>query len=252
MKAYWFIVKNSFKSSSQFFIDLVFAVANPILQVLGLLLFYSFVLNQQTGLDSSVVLYFLFVMMTSGVELFRFATDIGQDIESDYYLTIDKLPINPFVYYMLQNLGKNLAPITFLGIGVLPILIFYKVSAAIIILFYIATLLALVISYLIFFIVGAARFFTSALEPWLFGIIFQFLSGKLIPITFLPSQYFSLFLSFMPFIYASGAYATYISEGNLPGLLFGMGIGTLWCVILFVFATFLWNKGVSRYQELGE
>jgi ABC-type uncharacterized transport system permease subunit len=40
--------------------------------------------------------------------------------------------------------------------------------------------------------------------------------------------------------------------GSLQGLIGGLFVGGLWCVILFIVATFLWNKGVTYYQETGE
>jgi len=252
MRGYWFIIKNSLKATSRIVVDIIFAVSNPLIQMYGLVLFYSYVINKGASLSPSIILYFSFVAFSTMIDGNKFAKIIGEDIETEYYLTIDKLPINPILYYTFQSLGKYLAPLVVLSVGITWILVYYQASLGVILLFYVAVIVSLIITYMIYFLLGIMRFFTSAFEPFLFVILIDFLGGKLIPISFLPGELFRLFLSFMPFIYTAGAFAAYVSEGNVLGLLQGIGVGLVWVVILYLIGTKLWNRGVTEYQERGE
>ncbi|MDQ3238932.1 MAG: hypothetical protein M3P33_00250 [bacterium] len=204
----------------------------------------------ETTMRSEILTYYLFILVVSSSDLNRFAVLIQKQIENDDYLNINKLPINPFIYYFLVSFGKTLGVFAILLIGSLIYFVHIKFSIIAILMFTPWVLIAYFLAHLIFFILTSLVFYLESLSVWLFGIVVDFLSGRLIPIFLMPAILQAILLS-LPFPYAFGALARNYSTFDLNSLISSTLIAIVWSIVLFFIADLLWHKGSYHYQENG-
>jgi len=78
-----------------------------------------------------------------------------------------------------------------------------------------------------------------------------FLSGHLFPLDIMPS-WFKALLQWLPFTYELYfPIAVFLEKVTGRTLAMGLGIQTLWFVLAFLMARFMWRRGVHRYQAVG-
>jgi len=251
-KKYFYIIKNSFLEFNQHPAFVVISLLESSVQIYGLILFYSYLVKSPSDrltLSTETVVYFLFILVVSSVDIKRFASDIKREIINEEYLNINKLPINPFLYYFLRSIGKNSIVFLILLIGSLIYMVHIGYPLSGLLLFLPAIMISFLLLHFIFFTTVTINFVNEYFNIWLFGIIFDFLSGKLIPLMFLPALMETILLRCLPFTYAFGALAKIFSNYDLKNLLISMAVSIVWCIVLFFVSKKLWNKGGYYFQE---
>jgi ABC-2 type transport system permease protein len=250
---YIFIVKNSFLENNLSIIVFLIRLLNPLVQITGYLLLYNF-LTVQTQIISqpsqNLLIYYLVILVVSTLDLPRFGTNIQPQIASEEYLNIEKLPINPFIYYFLQSIGKNIIIFSLLLLTVLGYFIYIQLNILALMLFIPSVCISFFLAHLIFFSLTSFTFYYEHLHMWVFAISLDFLSGKLIPIYLLPA-FLKTLLYILPFSYSFGSLATAYSTSQISSILTTSSISLLWCAILFKVAYKLWIHGSYYFQEHG-
>jgi ABC-type uncharacterized transport system permease subunit len=252
MNKYWYIIRNSFKENNRSKLIFFITLTQPLILLYGYILFYGFLINpgKVVAYDSPIVAYYVFILVVSAIDLTRFANELQRKIQDESYIGIDKLPVNPFLYYFFVSVGRSvLTFIILLSLGI-TYLISINFNVIGILLFIPATVIAFFLAHLIFFVLSSLTFFLESLHAWLFGITTDFLSGKLIPLNLMPIGLSSVLLIF-PFPYAFGGLARNFSNFNLDQMLTSLLIALIWSIVLFLLATKLWNKGSYYFQEHG-
>lgn len=252
MQKYWYLVKNSFKESNQSKLVFFITLSQPLILLYGYILFYSFLINpgKIVAYNDPVVIYYVFILVVSSIDLTRFASELQKRIKEESYLEVDRLPINPFIYYFLLSVGRTLVTFVILLSLSICYLISIHFSLIGILLFIPSTILAFFLSHLIFFILTSGTFYMESLHPWLFGITTDFLSGKLIPIILMPPALRKILLLF-PFPYAFGALARNFSTFTLFNAWESLLVAVIWTTILFFLAEKIWHRGSYYFQENG-
>lgn len=98
------------------------------------------------------------------------------------------------------------------------------------------------------------------LEFWLFqsssialisDTIVSFFAGTLIPIFFLPT-YIQTIGNFLPFKY-TGFFIidSFLGKNSLTQVLFGVGVQIFWTLFLLFFVKIMWNRGLKKYEAVG-
>lgn len=114
-------------------------------------------------------------------------------------------------------------------------------------------LLAFAIGILFSFLVGLLAFWFLEISTFLYVILTveYFLSGHLIPLTFLPEalQGWILYLPFAYEVYWPVAlFLSRVPEGEAG---FMLAVGTAWVAVLFAACRWVWARGIRRYGAVG-
>jgi ABC-type uncharacterized transport system permease subunit len=252
-KKYLFIAKNSFLESNLSYFNIALSLLFPLIDIAGLIFLYSYITADKNGfLTKEVIIYFTFVLIAASLDFRRFGSRVQEHIIEEMYLNIDKMPINPFFYYFFESIGKNFINLTFLLIVGQIVLAIYQVNPIAQLMLLPSVGICLLLGHLIYYNYALLTFYDEkTFSLWFFGIFFDFLSGKLVPLGFLPGVIQTIFLSFMPFVYAAGAIAKQFSEFNLQNLLTSLGIALIWIMILFFLSQRTWRYGNVYFQQKG-
>ncbi|MFW5719660.1 MAG: hypothetical protein ACOCXT_01370 [Candidatus Dojkabacteria bacterium] len=252
-KKYIYIIKNSFLEGNQSFFSTLLSLVYPLIEISGLVFLYSYITSDDSGfLTRGVVIYFSFILVTTTLDYRRFASKLQSMIVDERYINIDQMPVHPFFYTFCESIGRSFVTLMLLitiGIGVL---LFYGTPVIGVMLYIPVVLICLLLSHLIYYNYTLLTFYAEKhVKIWFFGIIFDFLSGKLVPLGFLPMILQKVFLSFMPFVYAAGALGNAFSDFNLRTLLTSSAIALFWVLLLIFTGNRIWAHGGRVFQERG-
>lgn len=195
-------------------------------------------------------MYYLFVLTASSTVLPMFSENIRKDIIDDSYLNIEKLPINPAIYYILSNIAKNVIPTTVFFIGTFSYMLLIGTSSTLLFLFIPTVLIAITLSHLIYFVFTMSNFFSETASVWLFRAIFDFTSGRWVPFIYFPVA-LKYILYALPFPYAFGALAKNFAQFNTFDYIASLIVAITWILILGLTGNILWTKGSYYFQENG-
>lgn len=252
LKAYGFLIRNSFKENNQSLLTLTISLTQPAILIAGYALFYSYITRAQSGgISNELIIYYLFITIIATLDVPRFGSYIQGDIQSERYLMIDQLPLSPFLYYLMNSLGKSLAATITYSIIVLLALIYLGVPLLTILLFLPSLVIAFTLAHLVTFLFATNIFYFEQMHMWLFSIIFEFLSGKMIPLALIPATLSFLLTWIIPFGFASGTLARFLSTQDYSSVLIGIIIALIWIAILFHYSHKRWVAGSRYFQENG-
>jgi ABC-2 type transport system permease protein len=129
---------------------------------------------------------------------------------------------------------------------------FYFPDIIPLILFLISFTLAILISYLFYFIVGCSAFWVGETWSIMGGIttIQAFFSGEIIPLSISPTL--MQISNFMPFKFMVFApIFIFLGKFTLKESLYNIGGQIIWVVILYIIARIVLNKGILKFEAQG-
>jgi len=202
----------------------------------------------------ALIIYYIFAkFITLTIKSLDQARIIGDQIRHGELNGNLLKPIN----YLFEKFFSSLGQISFRIIIYIIIALFVYLlgfdifsSAPAFIYFILSFILAIIINFLIYYIIGVSVFYFGYIVGFNFimmGII-SFFSGNLIPLDILPSWLYG-FARYLPFQYIDFIPIS-IATGRLPienisRILF---IGLIWAVILYIFSFFIYKIGVKKYE----
>ena len=189
------------------------------------------------------------------------ATDqIAQELQSwGKFFSYLLKPIGYFRYWFTVDLVYKLTSLVSISLIIFIPIIFFNISFVqpagilILLLFIVATLIAVLIYFYIGILVSTAGFWTSQIWGLQFFIvlILEFSAGAYFPLDVLPANLQSI-IKLTPFPYLL-YYPISIFLGKLSTLesLRVILIATLWLFAIFSITKFIWNKGLKAYEAWG-
>jgi hypothetical protein len=249
MKKYLYIMRNSFKEQNQSWVSFMSRTLQPVVMVSGYFLLYSYILSQDT--QFSLQMYYGYIILVSIIDVPRFTTAIQNDIKTERYTMIDKLPIHPFTYYFFRNIGLSFTTLVTCALIAYATFILSGTTPLFMLLITIAATSSIILSHLLSFTVATIVFYTEQIHMWMFGMLFEFLGGKIIPIVALPHILQNIILWVLPFGFTAGSIAFHIATNNTPSILLSIAIAFLWSLILYIISKKAWNQGSFYFQDHG-
>lgn len=250
MKAYWFIIRNSFKENNQSITTLAISLLQPGILIAGYFMFYNYITRDlHNGINTEFIIYYLFIVMIATLDIPRLGTYIQGDIQTEKYILIDRLPMKPFNFYFMHSIGKSGGALMLYAVIVQAYLIYLQTPITIQLAFIPAVILAFVVGHLITFCTATTAFYFENMHMWFFSIIFEFTSGKMIPLALMPPALSFFFTWLTPFGYAAGTLARYLGTQDYGSLALAGVIAMLWVVVLYWATNIFWNKGSFYFQE---
>ncbi|MDP3043246.1 MAG: ABC-2 family transporter protein [bacterium] len=261
MKKYWIIFKNSLQTSMAYrFNTFAFLIAELFSLAVIIYLWLS-IYRQGNQIGnytlSSLIIYYIF---TKFISLLINAQDtariIGDSIRQGDIINYLVKPIN----FQFESFFSNFGAVTynFLAysfIFLIILLFFHGISINILsaVLFILFILMAIVINFLINYIIGISTFylgFIMGINFIMFNITL-FLSGSLIPLDMLPSLVYKI-VGFLPFKYLAFVPISVVTgKIGLDGLMPLLAHGLFWILALYLVALILYKKGLKNYEAYG-
>jgi len=184
---------------------------------------------------------------------------MGDDINSGDLSNYLLKPLNFTLYYFFVDLGDKAMNVFFSIAEVIILFLVFKPPVFLqtnlyhLLFFIIALILAILLSFFFNVVLGFFAFWIP--EVWglrfIFNIILSFFAGVYFPIDILPKAIANTF-GLLPFQYIL-YFPLKIYLGQLTGMeiLRGIIISFSWLIILYLFANFLWKKGLEAYTAYG-
>lgn len=184
---------------------------------------------------------------------------IAESIRSGKLSSILNKPIDYKLYLFMTTYGKKVFDfmLLLLPYAALMFVFFLKdwfnwITGANLLLFFMSIVLGMLLSFLIYFMLGLVAFWMvecSALYITL-GTIFYFLAGGLFPLDLFTGlkQWFALF----PFQYQLFfPIKVFLGTLNMKEIWSSLGMQALWIFILFGITAAVWRAGLRKYTSVG-
>jgi ABC-2 type transport system permease protein len=259
MGKYWLVFKLSVQDIFQYRLDFLIHSAKYASMVLLMTIVWLAVQEEsgkQLMTRTDTISYFAFAAILYSLSSFH-TWYIEEDIKLGGLTKYLVKPIQPFLYYftheganaVCETLLKAIIMIPILGLmGLLPL-----VDGLRLFIFMLFLPLAFIYSFHQFFVISICAFCLQEIHAvrWSLMIVFRFLAGILVPLTFFP-QVVQRIIIWLPFPHLAFT-PIQLLRGNIPinqginGLLILMA----WTILMRCVGVYFWNKGTHSYESTG-
>lgn len=263
MRKYWAIFKLNWQNSVEYRVDFFGHLLTSTLSLLATLFIFRAIFKQTSNFGGyTFPLIFTYLVMT---KFLHFATRgntsryIADEIKTGQLSTGLIKPINYIKYWFSLFLADRFFEIVIRAILIVAFILFFpplfKLPAiGSFFLFTFSIVLALILNFVINVIIATfafwvtdIRLFSSAL-----GLTIDFFAGAVVPLDVLPGILKNV-SSFLPFQYAI-FFPIKIFQGSLsPASMVNGFLSTAgWIVLLIFLSRIFWQKGIKRYEGIGQ
>lgn len=263
MRKYWQVAKNTWSEIAIYRLNFLMWRIRTVLQFLTVYFLWSILIPNNTSFlgysHSQILTYLLGTTIVASIVFATRTHEIGDNINSGDLSIFLLKPINYFLYWLARDAadkGFNL----FFSIGELVIFaillrppLFVQTDFLLIILFFISILLAVVLSFFIGSLLGLIGFWSP--EVWaprfIFFTLLTFFAGALFPLDILPQGIYQIF-QLLPFSYLLYfPLKIYLGELTFTQILNGFIVTGVWIILSCFFTLSVWLKGLRMYTALG-
>lgn len=257
MKKYWVIFKNSFQANLTYRADTFLMIFFEVFTLLFLVYLWFSVYNQGNQIGSyslkNLVFYYIFInFITSSISAWAVSNQMSWIIESGGISNYLIKPIGLMAKMFFDNLGGIMQRLLIhSSLALIIILIFKPFAYSNLFYFAISLIVAIIINFFIFYIIGLTTFYFGVNFGFAF-LIFNFItffSGSLVPLDILPGVFLKIsdylpfkFLAFIPIS---------ILNGKIDWNYMYLIRGAVWIFILFLFSHVLYKNGLKRHESYG-
>lgn len=206
-----------------------------------------------------LVTYLMLVALLGAVVFASRTIDLSWMINSGDLSNLVTKPLSVIRYFFCQDAADKLLNIIFLGfeVGFFFLLfrpqLFWQSDMARIIWFGLAVALAVVLYFLINFLLGLLGFWTNQVwaARFLYMTIADVLAGSLFPLDILPPSVYSI-IRILPFHWlVFFPNQIYLGRISMNEICTGLVIQTAWIVILAWLVKKVWHRGMLKYSAEG-
>lgn len=264
MRKYWPVFKNTWAEYFTYRLNFVMWRVRTMLQLLATYFLWLAIFQTRQGeifgyTQNLILTYILGTAFLRSIVFASRTIDIGDEINRGNLTNFLLKPISYFKYWFTRDLADKILNISFAIFELTAIYfllkpnIFFQQDLLAILLFLIATILALFLYFYINFLLGLLAFWTP--EVWaprfLFFIFLEFFAGALFPLDILPKFLFET-LKFSPFFYLQFfPLKIYLGQLNFGQVVQGFAICLAWIVIFYQALRVVWNRGLRVYSAEG-
>lgn len=263
MKKYLTVFKIIWQEAFQYRANTLMFLISVLLPLLALVYFWLTVYGEgnQIGNYSLVGMLSYFVMgrLLELLERSTLSWEMAEEIRlgnlSNYLLK----PISYFKYWLFSHLATK----TFEAIFIVPIILILLFSFRkylylpqnnfTLIIFVFSIIGAIILSFLIFYLLGLFALWTKEVGGFLFvtHLITGFLSGRFLPLDLFPF-WFNQVTRFLPFPYfLFFPISIYLEKLKTFELAVGFISQTVWILIFYLIIKWAWFKGIKHYEAVG-
>lgn len=263
MKKYLFVLKNTWDETLTYRINFIMWRVRMIVFLISLYFLWLAVMPSEGTLfgytKQFMITYILGTSLLSAIIQSTRSHVIADEINFGTLSHFLIRPINYFYYWFARDLGDKAINIVFsiFELTILFLLLrppfFIQTDISYIFPFIISILLAVVLYFLFSLLLSFIGFWSA--EVWaprfIFFAVSSFLAGGYFPLDILPTPLFEFF-TFLPFGYIL-YFPLKVYLGQLPLLQIytGLAISTFWVFSLYIFAKYVWTRGLRIYTAQG-
>lgn len=208
---------------------------------------------------SQILTYLLGTTVVTSIVFATRTHEIGDNINSGDLSNFLLKPINYFFFWFARDAADKGFNLLF-SIGELVIFaillrppVFIQTDYFLIILFFISILFAVLLSFFIGSLLGLIGFWSP--EIWaprfIFFILLTFFAGALFPLDILPQEIYQIF-KLLPFSYLLYfPLKIYLGQLDFGQILNGFIVTGIWISLFYFFTQSIWLKGLRMYTALG-
>lgn len=266
MRTYLQIFKISFEEEFAYRLNFILWRFRNVLQILLTYFLWSTVYSDPTrqifGYDRTKILTYVFgIMIVRALVFSARAMDVGTDVANGDLSNYLIKPINYFKYWFTRDVASKALNLSFAAVEFVLLFIilkppfFIQTDLVSILAFLFSALLAILIYFLILFLISSIPFWFPEVgwsSQFLISVVIvEALSGSLFPINILPATLQSIILA-TPFPYLI-YFPIEVYLGNVTGwaVAGGLMVAAAWTGILWVTLNVVWQRGLKVYQSFG-
>lgn len=218
--------------------------------------------QQVFGYSQSVMLtYVLGTAVLRSFVLSSRSVTVGMEIANGNLSNYLIKPINYFANWLSRDLADKLLNIFFVTIEISLFILLFKpsvippASLAHLVLFLLATIIAMLMYFFFSFLVSSFTFWYPEHNGWplrfIIFMVLEFLAGSLFPLDIFPQSVFNIFRLFPPayfLFYPMQIYLGRLPTDQLGSVFLIMGF---WLLILYKITQLVWKKGLKIYGAYG-
>ncbi|EKD59025.1 MAG: hypothetical protein ACD_56C00006G0004 [uncultured bacterium] len=261
MGKYFAVISNSIKKNLAYRVN-NFIMMFSVLFSFGVMFYlWSSIYRQGNQIGNysfrEIITYYVFVTIFEFLFTSNTAWGIGEEIKNGQITNSVLKPIGYLEYKFSQSVGSLLyrimffTPVIILVLYLLSDLLINPVNNFVYLFFIILAILSYVLNFLIYYTVGIATFWMGDGYGFFFAcmVIISFMQGQWMPLDLLPRWIIS-FGDFLPFKYLFFVPVSVASGRTSPNYLMFI-IPLIWISIVYLFAQFLYKKGIRKYEGYG-
>ena len=184
---------------------------------------------------------------------------LNDDIHSGGLAEFLVKPVKYIPYRVCRMIGQKVTStvimilFTTVIVMLLHFTIGFKIYFSAVLLFVPALILATVLNFYIFFLMGTFSFWLTEAIRFFHSlqVIIMVLSGGVFPITVLGNTYVHI-SELLPFSYTT-YFPISVVTGAMPlyDILYGIFIQVIWITVLYTVSNMVWRRGIKRYVAVG-
>ena len=263
-KKYYFVARNTWDQTIAYRLNFVMWRFRVFLSLVSTYFLWLTLLPQGSSIanytQGTILTYILGGSIVYSIVLSTRVSDVANEIIQGDLSNYLIRPINYIGYYFAKDIGDKGMNIvfSFIEISIFFLLVhppFYvQTNPWNIIEFTIAILIAICINFSLNMMLSFIGFFSS--EAWaprfIFFILLSFFAGSIFPLDILPRWLF-IVLNALPFSYLIYTpMKMYLGQLSVQDTITALCIATAWAIMLFIFVTILWKKGIKLYGAEGK
>jgi len=266
MRKYFSIFRISFAQEFAYRLNFIMWRVRNVMQIFLVFFLWSSVFADPTrslfGYNKEKILTYVFgILVIRALVLSARTVDVAGEIARGDITNFLLKPINYFRYWFARDLSSkalNLGFAIFEAIILYLILkpaIFIQTDPLILFLFFASVVIAILIFFFLLFLVNLIAFWMPengwSAQYLFIVIVSEFLSGGVFPLDILPQNFQTIIYS-LPFPYLLFfPLQVYLGKIAVIASLKGIATGALWVFILGFVLSWVWRKGISRYEAIG-
>lgn len=260
---YFSIIRLTWTQSINYRFDFLFEIVCGLIPILASIMLWSNIYQNTTnialydsGLMTAYIVYANFINLLLIPDLFF---DVTTEIQSGELTSYLVKPMHYIMFCFSKMIGKKSRNFI-LGLLIIAILnIFFKdlrinnVSFLQILFVIISIIFAFIIYFLIFMILACCSFWFYDITSWYYTgtLVIQLFAGTVVPITLFPSILKTI-VSFLPFRYlVDFPVHILLNLMSTNDALKGLIIQFYWILFLYVVVSYVWRKGLNKYEANG-
>lgn len=261
---YFFVIRASWQEHLVYRVNFLLWRFRAILYLLVLYFLWSSVFRGQDRLfgytASTILTYILGTSIIRSFVLSSQSASVAGEILGGQLSNLLLRPFSYIGYWFAKDIADKTLNILFVFLEIAILLFFLRPPVFIqfdpmtLLLTFLTTILALVLFFYMSFLISLMAFWVR--EVWaprfLIMILLESLSGVVFPLDILPAKIFA-FLKVLPFTYlVFFPLKIYLGQIDFPEIWRGMVILSLWLVIIYFAAKFVWRRGLRVYAAEGQ
>lgn len=263
MNLYLRIAKNTWDEMTTYRFNFMMWRVRNVLQLLTVYYLWLAVTPQNGslfGYSRSLILTYILAASLIGSIVFSSRTqEMGENINSGELSQYLIRPLRYFGYWFARDIGDKLFNISFavselfLIYLILQPPVFLQTDSGTIGITILAVFLALVMNFFIGCLLGLIAFWSPDFwgPRFIFYMLINFFAGGMFPLDILPLWLQHIF-QFLPFIYLQYfPIKIYLHSLSQVQILLGLGVASIWCIVLYWLVIFVWRKGIRMYSSEG-